>query len=42
MGQLKDFKVCPLCKTARYCGDAYQKQEWKQGGRKTTRGTFRM
>jgi hypothetical protein len=23
-GLLKDFKVCPQCKTARYCGDACQ------------------
>jgi hypothetical protein len=22
VGQLKDFKVCPQCKTARYCGNA--------------------
>jgi hypothetical protein len=38
MGQLKDFTVCPQCKTARYCGDACQKQDWNAGGHKTTCG----
>jgi len=33
-GQLKDFKVCPQCKTARYCGEACQKQDWTAGGHK--------
>ena len=35
VGHLKDFKVCPQCKTARYCGDACQKagldNGWAQG-----------
>jgi len=34
VGHLKDFKVCPQCKTARYCGDACQKQDWTTGGHK--------
>ena len=38
-GQLKDFKVCPQCKTARYCGDACQRQDWNAGGHKSTCGT---
>jgi len=33
-GLLKDFTVCPQCKTARYCGDACQKQDWTTGGHK--------
>jgi len=33
-GHLKDFKVCPQCKTARYCGDACQKADWTTGGHK--------
>ena len=32
VGHLKDFKVCPQCKTARYCGDECQKQDWTTGG----------
>ena len=40
VGQLKDFKVCPQCKSARYCGDACQKQDWTTGGHKVTCGTF--
>jgi len=40
MGQLKDFKVRPQCKTARYCGDVCQKQDWTTGGHKKTCGTF--
>jgi hypothetical protein len=36
---LKDFQVCPQCKTARYCGDACQKQDWTTGGHKVTCGT---
>jgi len=40
VGQLKDFKVCPQCKTARYCGDACQKEDWTTGGHKATCGTF--
>jgi hypothetical protein len=27
VGHLKEFKVCPRCKTARYCGAACQKQD---------------
>ena len=42
VGQLKDFKVCPQCKTARYCGDACQKQDWTTGGHKATCGTFHI
>ena len=38
VGHLKDFKVCPQCKTARYCGDACQKQDWTTGGHKATCG----
>jgi len=40
MGQLNDFKVCPQCKTARYCSDACQKQDWTTGGHKKTCGTY--
>jgi hypothetical protein len=39
VGHLQDFKVCPQCKTARYCGDACQKQDWNAGGHKSTCGT---
>ena len=39
VGLLKDFKVCPQCKTARYCGDACQKMDWNAGGHKATCGT---
>jgi hypothetical protein len=39
-GLLKDFKVCPRCKTARYCSDACQKQDWNAGGHKTMCGKF--
>jgi len=38
-GLLKDFKVCPQCKEARYCGDACQKVDWNAGGHKATCGT---
>jgi len=38
-GPLKDFRVCPQCKNARYCGDACQKQDWTTGGHKATCGT---
>jgi hypothetical protein len=34
VGQLKEFKVCPSCKTARYCGAACQNQDWTTGGHK--------
>ena len=40
IGLRKDFKRCPQCKTARYCGDACQKQDWTAGGHKATCGTF--
>jgi len=40
VGLLTDFKVCPQCKTARYCGDACQKQDWTTGGHKAACGTF--
>jgi len=40
VGHLKEFKVCPQCKTARYCGDACQKQDWHAGGHKETCGKF--
>jgi len=33
-GLLKDFKVCPQCKDARYCGAACQKQDWTTAGHK--------
>jgi TPR repeat protein len=39
VGHLKDFKVCPQCKTVRYCGDACQKKDWTAGGHKATCGT---
>ena len=42
VGLLKEFKVCPLCKTARYCGDACQKQDWTTGGHKDTCGACPM
>ena len=40
MGRLKDFKGCPQCKAARYCGDACQKQDWTTGGHKEKCGDF--
>jgi TPR repeat protein len=40
VGHLKEFKVCPQCKTARYCGDACQKEDWTTGGHKEKCGTF--
>jgi hypothetical protein len=33
-GHWKDFKACPQCKTARYCGAACQKEHWTTGGHK--------
>jgi len=39
VGQLKEFKVCPQCKTARYCSDVCQKQDWTSGGHKAKCGT---
>jgi TPR repeat protein len=38
VGHRKDFKVCPQCKTARYCSDACQKQDWSE--HKATCGTY--
>jgi hypothetical protein len=40
VAQLKEFKVCPQCKTTRYCSDACQKQDWSTGGHKKTFGKF--
>jgi len=40
LGHLRDFKVCPQCKTARYRGYACQKQDWTTGGHKEKCGTF--
>jgi hypothetical protein len=40
VGHLKDFKACPQCKTARYCSDACQKEDWTTGGHKATCGTY--
>jgi TPR repeat protein len=42
VGHLKEFKVCPQCKTARYCGDACQKQDWTTGGHKAACGKFSL
>jgi TPR repeat protein len=39
VGQRKDFKVCPQCKTARYCGATCQKEDWTTGGHKEMCGT---
>ena len=39
VGPLQAFKVCPQCKTTRYCGDACQKQDWNAGGHKEKCGT---
>ena len=39
VGLLKDFKVCPQCKTHRYCGAACQEADWTTGGHKTICGT---
>ena len=39
VGLLKEFKRCPQCKGARYCGDACQKEDWTTGGHKATCGT---
>jgi len=35
---LKDFQICPRCKTARYCGEACQRHDWHIGGHKETCG----
>jgi len=39
VGYLKDFKVCPQCKTTRYCGAACQTHDWNAGGHKDMCGT---
>ena len=39
VGQMKEFKVCPQCKTYRYCGAACQKQDWTTGGHREMCGT---
>ena len=41
-GHLKDFKVCPQCKTSRYCGEACQKEDWTTGGHKESCGKLEM
>jgi hypothetical protein len=40
VGLLQEFKVCPQCKSARYWGDACQKQDWTTGGHKAKCGIF--
>ena len=40
VGHLKDFKVCPQCRTHRYCGAACQKEDWTTGGHKEKCGKF--
>jgi hypothetical protein len=35
---LKDFKLCPQCKVAPYCGAACQKADWTTGGHKEQTG----
>jgi hypothetical protein len=42
VGHLKDFRVCPQCKTARYCGKACQAQDWVTGGHKDTCGGWHI
>jgi TPR repeat protein len=42
VGLMKAFKVCPQCKTARYCGDVCQKQDWTTGGHKAGCDTFHV
>jgi len=42
VGHLKDFKVCPQCKTARYCGDACQKADWTTGGHREICGKYQV
>ena len=39
VGLLKEFKVCPQCKVARYCDDTCQQQDWTPGGHKETCGS---
>jgi len=36
VGHLKEFKVCPLCKVVRYCGEACQKHHWTCVGKDNT------
>jgi TPR repeat protein len=40
VGQVKDFKVCPRCKIARYCSDSCQKHAWTAGEHKAKCGTI--
>ena len=40
VGHLKDFKVCPQCKTAWYCCAACQKEHWTAGAHKEKCGRF--
>jgi len=42
VGLRKDFKVCPQCKTARYCGDTCQKEDWTTGGHKQSCGKLKV
>jgi len=39
VGHHKDFKLCPQCKIARYCGAACQKSDWTTGGHKASCAT---
>ena len=40
VGHLKEFKVCPQFKTARYCGAACMKQHWNAVGIRTRVAKF--
>ena len=39
VGLLKEFKVCPQCRIARYCSAACQTHDWTTGGHKEICGT---
>jgi len=39
VGLLKNFKVCPQCRSARYCSSACQTEDWTAGGHKAACGT---
>jgi hypothetical protein len=39
VGHLKDFKICPQCVIARYCGRECYVEDWNAGGHKETCGT---
>jgi len=39
-GLLEDFKVCPQCKSNRYCSAAGQKEDWTTGGHKEKCGKY--